>query len=79
MQLPLEGQPLHTRSLLIELSNAPDGLRVWGLVLDLRKASFVPMVEELQTAGLIHDMSLDLRRRSLDAHDPERYRSRSAA
>lgn len=61
MQLPLEGQPLHTRSLLIELSNAPDGLRVCGQVLDLRKASFVPMVEELQTAGLIHDMSLDLR------------------
>ena len=60
MQLPLAGQPLHTRSLLIELSNAPDGLRVWGQVLDLRKASFVPMVEELHTAGLIHDMSLDL-------------------
>ncbi len=60
MQLPLEGQPLHTRSLLIELSNAPEGLRVWGQVLDLRKASFVPMVDELQTAGVIHDMSLDL-------------------
>jgi hypothetical protein len=61
VQLPLEGQPLHTRSLLIELSNDPAGLRVWGLVLDLRKASFVPMVEELHTAGLIHDMSLELR------------------
>jgi hypothetical protein len=45
----------------IELSNAGDGtLQVWGQVIDLRKASFVPMVDELHTAGLIHDMTLDL-------------------
>ena len=61
MQLPLQGQPLHTRSMLIELSQRADGaLRLWGQVIDLRKASFVPMVDELHTAGLIHQMTLEL-------------------
>ena len=61
MQLPLQGQPLHTRSLLIELFQREDGgLRLWGQVIDLRKASFVPMVDDLHTAGLIHQMTLEL-------------------
>ena len=34
-------------------------LRAWGEILDLRKASFVPMVDQLQTAGIIHHMMLD--------------------
>jgi hypothetical protein len=34
-------------------------LRAWGEILDLRKASFVPMVDQLQTAGIIHHMILD--------------------
>lgn len=34
------------------------GLRAWGEILDLRKASFVPMVDELQVAGIIHHMTL---------------------
>jgi hypothetical protein len=31
-----------------------------GEVIDLRKASMVPMIDELQTAGIIHHMLLDL-------------------
>lgn len=61
VQLPLQGLPLHTRSMLIELSRREDGaLRLWGQVIDLRKASFVPMVDDLHTAGLIHLMTLEL-------------------
>ncbi len=79
MQLPLEGQPLHTRSLLIELSQLEDDrLRLWGQVLDLRKASFVPMMNELHTAGLIHQMTLELRvdpaTRKIDALEVEQRR-----
>jgi hypothetical protein len=48
--------------MLIELSERADGaLRLWGQVIDLRKASFVPMVDDLHTAGLIHLMTLDLK------------------
>ena len=36
-------------------------MHVWGEVIDLRKASFVPMVDGLQTAGIIHHMTLDAR------------------
>ena len=36
-------------------------LRAWGEILDLRKASFVPMVDEMQTAGIIHHMTIDAR------------------
>lgn len=61
MQLPLQGQPLHTRSMLIELSQRDDGaLRLWGQVIDLRKASIIPMVDGLHTAGLIHQMTLEI-------------------
>jgi len=61
VQLPLRGQPLHTRSMLIELFQREDGaLRLWGQVIDLRKASFVPMVDDLHTAGLIHLMTLEM-------------------
>jgi hypothetical protein len=44
----------------LDVSQAEVGrLRMWGEILDLRKASFVPMVDELQTAGIIHHMSLE--------------------
>ncbi len=46
----------------IDVSQEEDGaLRAWGEILDLRKASFVPMVDQLQTAGIIHHMILDAR------------------
>ncbi len=62
MRLPVRGQPLHTRHLTLEMRCGGDGLvHVWGEVIDLRKASFVPMVDELQTAGIIHHMTLDAR------------------
>ena len=60
--MPVRGQPLHTRHLTLEMRHGADGrVHVWGEVIDLRKASFVPMVEELQTAGIIHHMTLDAR------------------
>jgi hypothetical protein len=60
VRLPVSGQPLHTRSLTIELTQREDGkLRAWGEVIDLRKASFVPMPGGLETAGIIHHMTLD--------------------
>lgn len=44
----------------LDVSQEADGkLRAWGEILDLRKASFVPMVDQLQTAGIIHHMILD--------------------
>lgn len=59
MNLPVEGHPLHTRSLTIGVrSDAGGGLRLRGEVIDLRKCSFVPMPDGLQTAGIIHLMSL---------------------
>ena len=58
----MRGQPLHTRHLTLEMRHDEAGfVRVWGEVIDLRKASFVPMVDELQTAGIIHHMTLDAR------------------
>jgi hypothetical protein len=52
------GLPLHTRTL--ELDVLQDGagmLRADGVILDLRKCGFVPTGGELQTAGIIHQMS----------------------
>jgi hypothetical protein len=58
--LPVEGLPLHTRSLTVTVSQREDARwRVLGQVIDLRKSSFVPMVDDIQTAGLIHHMTLD--------------------
>jgi len=43
-----------------DVSQADGGvLRAWGEILDLRKASFVPMVDRLLTAGIIHHMTLE--------------------
>jgi len=55
------GQPLHTRTLVVELFQAEHGrVRVEGVILDLRKIGFVPTGGDLQTAGFIHHMQLGL-------------------
>ena len=52
------GLPLHTRTLQLDVSQDDAGmLRAEGVVLDLRKCGFVPTGGELQTAGVIHQMS----------------------
>ena len=57
----VHGRPLHTRSLTIIISRKSDS--VWharGDVIDLRKHSFVPLIDDIQPAGVIHMMSIDL-------------------
>jgi hypothetical protein len=52
------GLPLHTRTLQLDLVQEDSrGLRVEGVIHDLRKCGFVPTGGELQTAGFIHHMS----------------------
>lgn len=61
MELRSAGHPLHTRSLTITASVREDGLwHVRGDVVDLRKCSFVPMVDDIQPAGIIHHMTIEL-------------------
>lgn len=60
MELPIHGHPVHTRSLTISASVVGDGRwRARGDVIDLRKCSFVPMLTDLQPAGIIHQMAID--------------------
>ncbi len=57
---PVHGQPLHTRSLTLHLTQREDGrMRAFGNVIDLRKRGFVPMMGDLQPAGVIHHMVID--------------------
>jgi hypothetical protein len=61
VQLPITGHPLHTRSLTVVLTRREDGrARARGVVNDLRKCGFVPLMHGLQPAGIIHQMSIDL-------------------
>src|SRR5574342_552877 len=61
MDLDLGGHPLHTRALSVTLVQRADGrLDVAGTLLDLRKRGFVPVGGDLQTAGIVHHMLLDL-------------------
>ncbi len=61
MQIPIAGHPLHTRSLTIAVSLADDrSWRVRGDVIDLRKCGFVPMAADIQPAGVIHQMCIQL-------------------
>jgi hypothetical protein len=61
LQLPITGHPLHTRSLTLVVSQRPDGgWHARGDVIDLRKVGFVPMMTDIQPAGIIHQMSIDL-------------------
>lgn len=53
------GQPLHTRMLVVDVFREDaTTLRAEGQILDLRKCGFVPGAGDLQTAGLIHQMSM---------------------
>lgn len=62
MNLPVTGQPLHTRSLTVVVTTDEGGLwRTHGNVIDIRKTGFAPMPTGIQPAGLIHSMSIDLR------------------
>jgi len=61
VQLPVTGHPLHTRSLTVVVTRRPDGrYGARGVVNDLRKCGFVPMMHGLQPAGIIHQMSIEL-------------------
>ena len=60
MQLPIHGHPVHTRSLTITVTVLDDlRWRARGDIIDLRKCSFVPMMSDLQPAGIIHQMTID--------------------
>lgn len=60
MRLDLRGEPLHTRSLGVTLTQRGDGrLDAAGVLLDLRKRGFVPVGGDLQPAGIVHEMLLD--------------------
>jgi len=61
--------PLHTRALSIAVSRDSDSL--WyarGDIIDLRKNGFVPSSYDIQPAGIIHSMNIELR------FDPESLR-----
>ena len=65
----IKGRPLHTRSLTVIVSRESDTRwHARGDVIDLRKHSFVPLVDEIQPAGVIHMMSIDF------DFDPESFR-----
>jgi len=58
---PAASHPLHTRLVEVELLGAAAGsYRTRGTIVDLRKRGFVPLAGELQNAGFIHHMRLDL-------------------
>lgn len=55
------GLPLHTRSLGVFVERTTDDRwRARGDVIDLRKNGCVPSVDDVQPAGIIHMMSIDL-------------------
>jgi hypothetical protein len=57
----VHGQPLHTRSLTVNVSARADGpWHARGDVIDLRKNGFVPTSYDLQPSGVIHMMSIEL-------------------
>jgi hypothetical protein len=60
--LPAQGQPIHTRSLTITVTEPEPGvLLASGDVIDLRKCSFAPVPDRLQAAGIIHHMRIEAR------------------
>ncbi|MBW2499893.1 MAG: DUF2889 domain-containing protein [Deltaproteobacteria bacterium] len=61
MPTSVQGLPLHTRALSVMMSPEADGR--WlarGDVMDLRKNGFVAATYDLQPAGVIHSMSIEL-------------------
>jgi hypothetical protein len=62
LQLPVHGHPLHTRALTLGVQLLAEGRwHARGEVIDLRKVGFVPMLSDIQPAGIIHHMSIDLK------------------
>jgi hypothetical protein len=60
MELAFQGRPIHSRSLDVEATARADGRwQVRGELVDLRKASFVPIAGDLQLAGLLHHMQIE--------------------
>ena len=58
-RLLARGQPLHTRSLVVDVFREDAmTLRTEAQILDLRKCGFVPGAGDLQTAGVIHQMTI---------------------
>jgi hypothetical protein len=58
---PVQGLPLHTRSLTVSVERVSDSQwHARGDVIDLRKNGFVPSGFDLQPSGIIHMMSIDL-------------------
>lgn len=56
-----EGLPLHTRSLTVSLRRvSEDRWLARGDVIDLRKNGFVPSSYDIQPAGIIHSMNIEL-------------------
>lgn len=55
------GYPVHCRTLIVEvLEDERDHVRALATILDLRKQGWIPTGGELQTAGIVHHMSLDV-------------------
>ena len=55
------GHPVHTRTLTVDVLQDEHGrVRALASILDLRKQGWIPTGGDLQAAGLIHDMSLDV-------------------
>lgn len=55
------GNPVHCRTLIVEVLQDERGrVRTLATILDLRKQGWIPTGGELQTAGFIHHMSLDV-------------------
>ena len=60
--LIVRGHPIHTRSHVVDVRQAdPEHLLAHAEILDLRKCGFVPAGDDLQAAGFIHHMRLDVR------------------
>lgn len=61
MYLQSSGQPIHTRSLTIDLRrDLESGLVARGAIIDLRKRGLMPTIGGVQCAGIIHHMTLAL-------------------
>lgn len=62
MEIEVRGAPSHTRTLDVGVFHTDAAyVAARGQVLDLRKRGLVPMAGDLQTAGLIHHMSVEAR------------------
>ncbi len=59
MRFSVSGDPYHTRCLSVAVYESGEGrVRFQGDVIDLRKAGFIPLMGDFQSAGIIHKMAL---------------------